>query len=303
MAVLVVGSIAYDSIETKNAKVNEILGGSASYFSLSANFFTDVYLVAVVGDDFKEEHLNLFKDKNINLDGLKIENGKTFRWIGKYSDDLNEAITLDTQLNVFSEFKPKLPQNYRKIPYVFLANIDPDLQLYVLKQVEKPKFICADTMNYWIKGKFDSLKVLLKEIDALVINEGEVELMTGEKNIVKACKILKDYGPKYIIIKRGKYGVFALLKDEYFSIPALPIENVVDTTGAGDSFAGGFMGFLSEQVNIDNEALKKAISIATVMSSFCIEAFSVNKFLEINYNDILKRYNILKSMSFIPDID
>ncbi len=303
MAVLVVGSIAYDSIETKSAKVSEILGGSASYFSLSASFFTNVYLVAVVGKDFKEEHINLFKNKNINLDGLKIEDGKTFRWIGKYSDDLNEAITIDTQLNVFNKFKPKLPLNYKKIPYVFLANIDPELQLYVLKQVDKPKFVCADTMNYWIQGKFNSLKVLLKEIDALVINEGEVELITKEKNIVKACKILKGYGPNYIIIKRGKYGVFALLNNEFFSIPALPIENVVDTTGAGDSFAGGFMGFLSEQANIDNETLKKAISIATVMSSFCIEAFSVNKFLQISYNDIHHRYNLLKSLSFIPDIN
>ena len=244
--ILVVGSVAYDTISTPKGKVDKTLGGSANYFSSAASLYSDVNVVGVVGDDYAESDLQMLRDKNVNLDGLQQVPGKTFHWEGKYENDMNEAITLETALNVFESFDPTLPDSYKSSEYVFLANIHPDLQLNVLDQIDKPKLVGADTMNFWISSQKDRLKEVLKRIDVLLINEGEARDLTGEWNAVAAAKMITDMGPKGVVIKRGEYGFMMYSEGQYFMLPAVPVENVVDPTGAGDTFAGGFFGYLSK---------------------------------------------------------
>ena len=302
MGLLVVGSVAFDSVKTPFGQVEEALGGSATYFSTSASFFTEVSLVAVVGEDFPQEHLDFLKSRKINLDGLERAKGRTFRWKGEYSYQLNEAHTLDTQLNVFQSFKPRLPKHYRSHEVVFLANIDPDLQREVLQQVTQPKVVACDTMNFWIQSKKESLLQTLKMVDIFIINEGEARMLTGEPNLVKAAAMVRKMGPETLIVKRGEYGVLLFNKDGIFSVPAYPLENVFDPTGAGDTFAGGFMGYLSKSMNFDNAHIRKAIVFGSVMASFNVEDFSLNRLKKLNYKEVEHRYREFRKLTHFEDI-
>jgi sugar/nucleoside kinase (ribokinase family) len=273
MAVLVVGSIALDSVNTPEGSRDEMLGGSATYFSLAASHLSPVRLVAVVGDDFPEEHRQLLADRSIDLDGLQILSGKTFRWSGEYRGAMNEAITLDTQLNVFQSFEPVIPRTYRNTEWVFLGNIDPVLQQKVMEQVPEAKLIALDTMNFWIEGSKDQLLATLKSVNLLLINEAELYMLAGTTNMVKAAKRVRELGPDTIVVKRGEYGAALFYRDEWFFVPGYPEENVTDPTGAGDSFAGGFMGSIAQSGKLDFETLKKAMIYGSVMASFNIQTF------------------------------
>lgn len=303
MSILVVGSVAFDSVETPFGKADEALGGSASYFSTSASYFGKVNLVAVVGSDFPEKHIDGFRARGIDVAGLqKVEGGKTFRWKGRYEYDLNQAHTLDTQLNVFSKFNPVLPDGYADSKYVFLANIDPEIQLKVLEQVKKPKLIACDTMNFWIEGKRDALKKLLKRVEIFVINEGEAREFAGCSSLVKAAKIILKEGPKVLIVKRGEYGALMFIGCSVFSAPAYPLEDICDPTGAGDSFAGGFIGYLASTGDLGEENLRKAVIFGSVMASFNVEAFSLERLNALNLEEIRDRYAELKRLTHFEGI-
>ncbi len=302
MGLLVVGSVAFDSVETPFGKVKDVLGGSATYFSTAASYFTDVQLVAVVGRDFPDKHIQFLKKRKIDISGLQKASGKTFRWKGKYDFDLNQAHTLDTQLNVFASFNPKLPETYRNTEYVFLANIDPVLQLQVLRQVIKPKLVACDTMNFWIEKKPKELKETLKYVDILTINEAEARELSKESNLVKAARQIMTFGPEVIIVKRGEYGALMFSDSGIFSAPAYPIESVFDPTGAGDSFAGGFMGYLSSVDNIDDANIRQAIIVGSVMASFDVEDFSLNRLKKLTNLEIENRYNEFKQLTFFEDL-
>lgn len=298
--ILVVGSVAYDSIGTPAGRVESTLGGSANYFATAASHFARVNVVGVVGEDYRDEDLNILRERNVNLDGLKQVPGKTFRWAGKYEGQMNEAITLDTQLNVFADFSPQLPPAYKKTPYVFLANIDPELQIKVLEQIEKPRLVGADTMNYWIDSNLDGLKRLLKRIDFLLINEGEARRLTGEWNTVAAVKKVISMGPKAVVIKRGEYGFVMFMEDRYFILPAFPVEKVVDPTGAGDTFAGGVYGYLAktgEPLNFTN--LRRACVHGCLMASFTVQDFGLDALRKVTWDDIEGRHRqYLETISY-----
>jgi sugar/nucleoside kinase (ribokinase family) len=302
MSILVVGSVALDSIETPFGKVEEVLGGSAVYFSVAARFFSDVSLVGVVGTDFPEDHLTLLRDRNIDLGGLHQQEGKTFRWVGRYGFNLNEAETLDTQLNVFERFQPEIPPQYRNAEYLFLANIDPDLQLRVLKQVEQPKVIACDTMNFWIENKLKALKRTIGKIDILVINEAEARELAQEVNLLKACKAILEMGPKTLIIKQGTYGAVMFTEHSTFFAPAYPLEDTFDPTGAGDTFAGGFMGYLARCGDIDESTLRRAVICGSSMASFCVEKFSIDRLRTLSRSDIEHRCQELRAITLFEDI-
>lgn len=303
MALLVVGSVAFDSVKTPFGEVEEALGGSATYFSTSASYFTDVSLVAVVGEDFPEKHINFLKTRSIDVSGLeRAAGGKTFRWKGQYGFDLNEAQTLDTQLNVFQSFKPKLSEKHKKADVVFLANIDPDLQREVVSQVESPKLVAMDTMNFWITGKRDSLIKTLGKVDLLFINDAEARQLTGKPNLVKAAREINSYGPKTVVIKRGEYGVLLFHGDEIFSAPAYPLEDVFDPTGAGDTFAGGFMGYISNAMDFSGATLRRATIMGSVMASYNVEDFSLNRIKNLDYKEIESRFRAFKRLSHFDDI-
>jgi sugar/nucleoside kinase (ribokinase family) len=302
MSLLVVGSVAFDSVKTPFGQAEDAVGGSAFYFSLAAGFFNDVRMVAVVGDDFPEEKIQLLKSRNVDTEGLRRVAGKTFRWKGEYTYELNEAHTLDTQLNVFESFSPELPETYRDARYVFLGNIDPELQAAVLRQVRQPEFVGLDTMNFWIEGKRDALMEVLKDVDMLTINDGEARQLTEEVNLVKAARKIHSYGPKILIIKQGEYGVLMFNGNSVFSAPAFPLEEVFDPTGAGDSFAGGMMGYLSNIRNVNDETLRRAIVFGSVMASYNVEDFSIKRLSEINYRDIEKRFKMFKSLTHFEDL-
>jgi len=297
MKLLVVGSIALDSVETPFGKEENILGGSASYFSLAASMFTDVCAVAVVGRDFPEEHLDLFRSKGIALNGVKRENGETFRWEGKYGYDLGDPETLGTHLNVFENFKPVLPEEYRDIEYVFLANIDPELQLSVLNQVKNPKVVACDTMNYWIENKPDALKEVIKRVDILMLNDSETRILAKEPRITHAARTVLEIGPKVLIVKRGEYGALMFSKEGIFWAPSYPLEEVIDPTGAGDSFAGGFMGFIAGQGVADHVGYKTAVVFGSVIASFTVENFSVKKLAQLRRSDVDKRFSAFLQLS------
>jgi sugar/nucleoside kinase (ribokinase family) len=303
MGILVIGSVAFDSIETPFGKVDEVLGGSATYFSTSASFFTDVSLVAVVGEDFPDKHRQMLVDRGVDLAGLQTAPGQTFRWKGRYGFDLNEAHTLDTQLNVFETFRPEIPTSYKDAEYVFLANIDPELQLEVLKQVERPKLIACDTMNFWIEGKREALIETLKHVDVLVINEGEARQLAEEPNLRKAAQAILGMGPKSLVIKRGEYGVIMFTEHSIFSAPAYPLEEVFDPTGAGDTFAGGFVGYLASTRNLTEANIRQAVVFGSVMASFTVESFSLDRLKELQYKEIEDRFREMKLLSDFEPIN
>jgi sugar/nucleoside kinase (ribokinase family) len=302
MKLLVVGSVALDSVKTPFGEADEVLGGSATYFSTSASYFTDVSLVAVVGEDFPEKHVNFLRMRQVDLRGLEKQPGRTFRWKGQYGYALNEAETLNTELNVFEQFKPKIPKEYRTANVVFLANIDPDLQREVLGQVENPGLVAADTMNFWIEGKRDSLLETLKLVDVLLLNDGEARQLTGESNLVQAARAIFSYGPKTVVIKRGEYGVLMFTSHSVFSAPAYPLEEVFDPTGAGDTFAGGFMGYLANTMDFSEPLMRRAIVMGSVMASFNVEDFSLNRIRELDYREIETRYREFKHLSHFEDL-
>ncbi|BDV42333.1 adenosine kinase [Geotalea uraniireducens] len=302
MSILVVGSVAFDSVETPFGQVDNVLGGSATYFSTSASFFTDVNLVAVVGADFPEEDVRFLAGRNIDLRGLARVPGKTFHWKGKYGYDLNEAQTLETHLNVFESFKPQIPVEYRETEFLFLANIDPELQMDVLKQVGRPRVIACDTMNFWISSKPEALKQVIALVDILIINEGEARQLTKEVNLVKAARQLLALGVKTLVIKRGEYGVLMFSGETVFAVPAYPLEDVFDPTGAGDTFAGGFMGYLANTGDMSEAGIRQAIIFGSVMASFNVEDFSLERMKRLTYPEIEERYRSFKALTQFEEL-
>jgi sugar/nucleoside kinase (ribokinase family) len=299
---LVAGTVAYDSIETPFGKADNVLGGSALHFTNAASFFTDVGMVATVGSDFDMEGISFLKERSVDMSGIEVDHGKTFRWEGRYGYDLNQAITLKTELNVIEAFKPKVPEDYRNAEFLFLANIDPELQLHVIEQVTKPVALVLDTMNFWIENKYEALQKVIGRVDMLVINEAELREITKEHNLVKGARKLIDLGPVCIVVKRGEYGVFMMNRDEIFLAPAYPLEDVFDPTGAGDTFAGGFMGYLANVGEATSETVKQAIIMGTVMASFNVEDFSINRIKRLTMPEIKERYHALKGCMQFGDI-
>jgi sugar/nucleoside kinase (ribokinase family) len=301
--ILVVGSVALDTVKTPFGQVEEALGGSATYFSVSASYFTDLKVVAVVGEDFPEKHVTFLKTRKIDLSGLqKAKGGKTFRWSGYYDYDLNKAHTLRTELNVFQAFRPELPEAYRDADLVFLANIDPELQKNVLGQVRSPRLVAADTMNFWIENKKEALLETLKLVDILTINEAETRELAGEPNLLKAARKIISMGPKILIIKRGEYGTMMINGSSTFSAPAYPLENVFDPTGAGDTFAGGFMGYLASVMDWSDPSLRKSLVMGSVMASFAVEDFSLEGIKSLDYSEIETRFREFKRISHFEDL-
>ena len=294
---LVVGSVALDSVATPFGKVREVLGGSATYFSYSASFFTQVRLVATVGEDFPDAHLRLLEDRGVDTGGLQTSAGRTFRWTGEYGYDLNEAKTLETQLNVFAEFRPVLTDGLGRVPYLFLANIDPELQLDVLRQMkEHPRLVALDTMNFWIQRKREALRRVLSEVDVITINDGEARQLASEPNLIRAARAISAMGPRTVVVKRGEYGALLMTGGTLFFVPAYPLESVYDPTGAGDTFAGGFMGYLAAQDRVDAAAMRRAIVYGTVMASFTVEDFSLKRLTLLKPSDIAERYAALHEL-------
>ncbi len=290
MSVLVVGSVALDTVETPYGKVKDALGGSATFFSAAASFFTDVNVVAVVGDDFPFNELDFLKTRGVNFDGLSQQPGKTFRWGGKYNFDLNQRETLFTHLNVFENFDPEIPAHYKTSEYVFLANIQPQLQLKVLQQIKRPQLIVMDTMNFWIEGTPAALAEVLKQIDILIINDSEVLLLSKEKNLFAGAKKILNMGPKVLVIKKGEHGALMVDGNSYFWAPAFPLENLQDPTGAGDTFAGGFVGYLAHSAYVCNKNLRRAVLYGSTLASFCVEKFSLDRLKEVTKEEIESRY-------------
>ena len=286
MSLLVVGSVAFDSIRTPHGEVEGILGGSASFFSVAASWFGPVKVVAVVGDDFGKEHLEVFNLRSIETTGLEHAPGKTFRWKGEYVGDMNEAKTLDVQLNVFQDFSPKVPDADTSTEFVFLGNIHPSLQLHVRRQLSKAKLVALDSMNYWIEGSLNELKETLGEVDALVINEGEARMLSGRQNLLKAAKDIQAMGPKILVIKRGEHGVTLFNNGSGFSAPAFMLEEFKDPTGAGDTFAGGFMGHIARTGDLSEENLRRAVVYGSVMASFAVEEFGLKRLLGLTPQEI-----------------
>ncbi|WP_242395774.1 PfkB family carbohydrate kinase [Anaeromyxobacter oryzisoli] len=303
MSLLVVGSVALDSLETPFGRREDVLGGSASYFSTCASFFGPTRVVAVVGEDFPEEHVRFLRERGIDLAGLARRPGKTFRWKGRYEFDLNTAHTLDTQLNVFAAFRPELPEHYRDSEYVFLGNIDPDLQRAVLDQVKRPRFIGCDTMNYWITSKRESLLETLKRVDMLFVNDAEARQLAGEHNVVKAARKILTFGPRAVVIKRGEYGALFFSGEEVFAANAVPLPAVFDPTGAGDSFAGGFMGYLAKNRREDHATMRRAIVLGSVLASFTVEQFSLDRLRSLTPEEIRARYGEARSLARFDELE
>jgi sugar/nucleoside kinase (ribokinase family) len=298
MSLLVVGSVAFDGLETPYGKVERTLGGAASYFALAASHFAPVRLVAIVGDDFTEKDASVFKGRHIDLTGLERTPGKTFFWAGRYSQNMNERTTLVTELNVFANFNPTLPESYRRSEYIFLGNIDPTLQRSVLRQVQgKPKAVGLDTMNYWIERTPAELRETLKHTQILMINDDETRQLTGEHNLLKAAKHVFRMGPKTLVIKRGEHGALMVHDKFMFSIPAYPLEEVHDPTGAGDSFAGGFMGYLASAGKVNEAALRCAMVYGSVMGSFTVERFGVERLASVTRREIHARARLFSKLT------
>lgn len=291
VGLVIVGSVALDTIETPFGKVKEVVGGSATYASFAASFFCKPGIVAVVGGDFPQEHLSLLEKRGISLEGLKIEKeGKTFRWEGSYKFDMNEAKTFRTELNVLESFKPQLPQEYRKVQYIFLGNIDPELQLDVLSQMETPKFVVADTMNFWIEHKKKELKRVISKIDLFLLNDGEARELFETTNLVKAARQALKLGTKAVIIKKGEHGALLFSRSGHFSVPGYPLENIVDPTGCGDSFGGGLIGYLAKTGDLSDGNLRRAIVYGSVIASHNAEDFGPDNLKKISLSDIEGRY-------------
>lgn len=294
----IVGSVALDSVRTPLGEVSEALGGSATHASMSASFFSPVNLVGVVGKDFPEAHVELLRSRRINLEGLQQVEGRTFRWKGFYDHDLNTAHTLTTELNVFADFHPKLPEAYTQSEYLFLGNIDPELQSLVLDQMVRPKLVVCDTMNFWITSKRAELIKTLERVDIALLNEGEARQLCDTTNLLRAAKKVLEMGPKAVIIKKGEDGAMLVQDNGHIFIsPTYPIEDVTDPTGAGDSFAGGVLGYLAYTDDLSNENLRRAIIVGSVMASFNVEEFSCDRLRSLTHDEVLKRYNVLRKMS------
>jgi len=290
MSILVVGSVAFDTVETPFGRAERVLGGSASFFSLAASFFAPVNLVAVVGSDFGEKELEAFRGRPIDLAGLERLDGKTFHWQGKYSLDLNSRDTICTDLNVFEFFEPRIPDGYRASSHVFLGNIDPVLQRRVLDQVERPALVGADTMNFWISGKPRELRETLTRVDILLINDSEARELSGEWSLPKAARAIRAMGPQTLVIKKGEHGVLLFTDGGAFAAPAFPLEHVFDPTGAGDTFAGGFFGYLAAAGRHDDAHLRRAIVVGSTLASYCVEAFSLDRLRTLTRPEIEARY-------------
>ena len=296
MSVLVVGSVAYDSVETPYGKVEDALGGSAMFFSAAASFFSPVRLVAVVGEDFGQE-LAFLEQRGVDLKGLSVEKGKTFRWGGKYLQNMNDRETLYTHLNVFETFNPVIPKEYQDSDYVFLANIQPELQYSVVEQVQNPKLVVMDTMNFWISGSLPALKKILSVVDVLVINDSEARELAEEQNLFQAARVIRDFGPKILVIKKGEHGALLIHEDSYFFLPAYPVESLRDPTGAGDTFAGGFVGYLAMTNNVTNANLRRAVVYGSVMASFLVEDFSVDRLRNLSKREVSERVAMFREIT------
>ncbi len=305
MSMTVVGTMAYDTVKTPFGSCDWALGGSATYFSIAASFFTDVKLVAVIGEDFDPEDLKLLTDRGIDIEGVTTALGKSFHWRGEYGFDLSEAKTLDTHLNVLADFDPVLPESYKDSEYLFLANIDPKLQQKVLDQATGAKLVACDTMNFWIENALDELKKTLERVDILIINEGEARMLTDQPNLVNAAREIRRMGPKTLIIKQGEYGALLFHEDEIFSAPAFPLEQVFDPTGAGDTFAGGFMGHLARLGggdSINDTTFRQAIVMGSAMASFTVEQFSVDRLENLSRDEIAHRLRQFKRLTHFDDL-
>ncbi|HZU14939.1 MAG TPA: PfkB family carbohydrate kinase [Chloroflexota bacterium] len=305
MSTLVVGSVALDTVQTPFGRAEEALGGTAVYFSLAAALFGDVRMVGVVGDDFPAEAIALLEQRGIDLGGLQRRPGETFRWVGAYGDDMNTAHTLDTQLNVFETFHPTLPPHYRDARLVFLGNIDPELQLDVLEQMDAPAFTALDTMNFWIDLKKDALLDVIRRVDAVLINEGELRQLTGQYNVLSAAGRVQELGPRHVVVKRGEYGALMFSGDDVAHVPAYPTYHVRDTTGAGDSFAGGFLGYLDSCSSHQLDDLRAALVYGTVMASFTVEDFSISGLRRATPESLCERYARLAEITriVIPEVE
>jgi sugar/nucleoside kinase (ribokinase family) len=303
-AVLVVGSVALDSVETPFGKIEDAVGGSGTFFSASASHLTKVNLVGVVGNDYPMEKLEPLKARGVDLAGLTRADGESFRWRGRYRHDLNSAETLETRLGVFSQFRPTIPEQFRKSPYVFLGNIDPRLQLDVLDQVEKPKLVACDTMNFWIESRRNELVKLLERVDILLVNDGEARQLTEEFNLVRAARWILAHGPTTVVIKKGEHGAYMFTGNSVFFAPAYPLEEVFDPTGAGDSFAGGFIGYLARTGRSDEAAMRRAVVYGSVLGSFAVERFSIDRLMEIHRVDIAQRLEAFRKLvAFEEELD
>lgn len=290
MSLLVVGSVAFDALETPFGKVDRTLGGAATYFSVAASFFTHVNLVGVVGDDFSDKDASIFKGRRIDISGLERADGKTFFWAGRYGIDPNDRVTLTTELNVFATFRPQIPARFRKSRHIFLANIDPTLQSSVLGQIEgRPLLVGLDTMNYWIESAPEQLREILRHTNVLMINDAETRMLANEHNLLRAARHIFKLGPSTLVIKRGEHGALMVHKDWMFSVPALPLEEVHDPTGAGDSFAGGFMGYLASMPRATDAVLRRAMVYGSVMGSFAVERFGLERLRKVTRKDIAAR--------------
>ena len=303
MSLLVVGSVAYDAVETPFGKCEKMLGGSAAHFSISASYFTDVRIVGVVGGDFETADQAVLESRNINITDLeRVPDGKTFRWFGRYDYDLNVAHTLDTHLNVFADFKPKLSEDSRKSRLLFLGNIQPDLQREVREQMPDAELVALDTMNLWIDITRESLLKTIRGVDVVIINDAEARQLTEIANLIKAARTILSWGPKALIVKRGEYGAALFTKESYFAIPAYPLESVFDPTGAGDTFAGGFMGYLSSQEKLDEAAMRRAMIFGSVMASFNVEEFGTDRVRRLTHEEINQRFHTFKEMTHFDEI-
>jgi sugar/nucleoside kinase (ribokinase family) len=303
MSLLVVGSVAYDAVETPFGKRDKMLGGSAAHFSISASFFTNVRVVGVVGGDFSREEEDVLNRHGVDTTDLeRIPEGKTFLWRGRYDYDLNTAHTLDTQLNVFADFKPKLSDEARRSRLVFLGNIQPDLQREVREQVRGAELVALDTMNLWIDVARDSLLEAIRGVDVVIINDAEARQLASEPNLFRAARVVLSWGPKALIVKRGEYGAALITPDTYFAIPAYPLESVFDPTGAGDTFAGGFMGYLASQEKLDEAAMRRAMIFGSVMASFNVEEFGTERVQRLTQEEINTRFRAFKRMTNFEEI-
>jgi sugar/nucleoside kinase (ribokinase family) len=296
MSVLVVGSVALDSVETPFGRADDALGGSGTFFSASASHFTPVQLVGIVGSDYPVDKLQPLANRGVDLAGLEHAEGKSFRWRGRYRHDLNSAETLETHLGVFSNFMPKIPEQFRSAPFVFLGNIDPRLQIDVLRQVKRPKLVACDTMNFWIESRRPELIELLKQVDIVTLNDGEARQLTEQANLVKAAHWIMDMGPKHVIIKKGEHGAFLFSGKSIFFAPAFPLESVFDPTGAGDSFAGGFIGYLARTADLSEENMRRAVIYGCAMGSFAVEKFSIERLMEVDRDQINARVRELRTL-------
>ncbi|MBC7790069.1 MAG: sugar kinase [Anaerolineae bacterium] len=304
MSLLVVGSVALDSVETPFGKADNVLGGSATFFAAAASLLTPVQLVGVVGSDYPMEKLEPLAVRGVDLAGLERADGASFRWRGRYRHDLNSAETLETHLGVFSHFSPKIPDQFRRAPFVFLANIDPRLQREVLRQVERPRLVACDTMNFWIESRRPELLDLLEHVDLITLNDGEARQLTEQSNLVKAARWILARGPRHVVIKKGEHGAFMFTESTVFFAPAYPLENVFDPTGAGDAFAGGFMGYLARTGDLSEPNLRRAVIYGSAMGSFAVEQFSISRLLDLTHKEIDQRVrDFHRLVSFDQDLN